>query len=315
LIFDGHSFVCDGVGLRSLPGFVEVGASPQNQSVLGDDLDLDRAALVLGLRDYLQKTGCAEVVLGLSGGIDSALVAALACEALGADAVYGLALPSRYSSARSVVDAERLAANLGMRLEKMPIEPAHQAIEAIAAGTFSTAGVCDENIQARLRGLLVMAVANAENRYALATGNKSELAVGYCTLYGDLCGALAPIGDLFKTDVFALSERFGEAVGGPIPATTSAAPPSAELRPDQRDDDSLPPYAILDPILRALIEDGADVAALIAAGHPPEAVYDAAARLRQSEYKRWQAPPVLRLSKKAFGNGRRIPLAQRGGLQ
>jgi len=308
LIFDGHSLVTDGHNHLGLPGFVECAKIPGAWSLKDDLFDQDRQALVMGLGDYVRKCGADRVVLGISGGIDSALVAALAVDALGADAVLGLAMPSRFSSKRSLADARSLADQLGIELREVHIETAHQELRQVLGETLDVAGVTDENIQARLRGMMVMATSNAEGRFALATGNKSELAVGYCTLYGDMCGALAPIGDLFKLDVFELCDRDDR-----IPKSIVQAPPSAELRADQRDDDSLPPYDRLDPILEALLVDKQHPSAIIARGFDPDEVTLAVGLVDRSEFKRRQAAPVLRVSKKAFGMGRRQPLAWKRG--
>ncbi|MEE2836638.1 MAG: NAD+ synthase [Myxococcota bacterium] len=308
LIFDGHSFWTDGLDHRSLPGFAECVATAAAAAEGADELEQDRQALVLGLRDYVTKCGARRVVLGLSGGVDSALVAALAVDALGADAVLGIAMPSRYSSERSLRDARLLANQLGIELRVIPIEAAHDQLRTLLGGAIDVSGLTDENLQARLRGLMVMAASNAEGRFALATGNKSELGVGYCTLYGDMCGAVAPIGDLFKLDVFELARRDLR-----IPRSIVEAPPSAELRPDQRDDDSLPPYERLDPLLNALIVERTHPERLVAMGFGADEVAQVVQLVDRSEFKRRQAAPVLRVSAKAFGMGRRQPLAWRRG--
>ena len=309
LIFDGHSFVTDGSQTFGLAGFVEEARIPTAPPQLADPIDADRQALVLGLREYITKSGGNSVVLGISGGIDSALVAAIAVDALGADRVLGVAMPSRFSSDRSVDDARRLCANLGMELRVLPIREAHRSLSLALGQQTDASGLTDENLQARLRGVMVMAFANAEGRFALATGNKSELAVGYCTMYGDMCGALAPIGDLFKTDVFAMSARDSR-----IPRSIVDAPPSAELRSDQLDEDSLPPYAQLDAALAALIVDRRAPASIVASGQDEAVVARAVALLDRNEFKRRQGAPVLRVSAKAFGMGRRMPLAWRRGF-
>ncbi len=309
LVFDGHSFWTDGQVSKGLDGFRETAAYAQRNIVFGSDLEVDRAALVLGLRDYLHKCGAKQVVLGVSGGIDSALVAALAVDAIGGDNVLGLAMPSRYSSQRSLDDAHQLAHNLGFECREVSLEGAHAQMRALLSPVFSVAGLTDENLQARLRGLMVMAAANSEGRFALATGNKSELAVGYCTMYGDMCGAVAPIGDLFKTDVFALA-----ALDARIPRSIVDAPPSAELRDDQKDEDSLPPYAVLDAILEGLVVQKKHPSILLAQGHDSEHLHTAIRLLDQSEFKRRQAAPVIRVSAKAFGIGRRQPLAWKRGF-
>ena len=309
LIFDGHSFMTDGVNYGMLAGFIETASTPQSLMDDVDPLEMDRRALVLGLRDYVHKCGADRVVLGISGGIDSALVAALAVDALGADSVLGIAMPSRFNSERSLVDARRLAERLGFELRVLSIESAHHELHQLLSGAFNMSGLPDENIQSRLRGMMVMAASNSESRFALATGNKSELAVGYCTLYGDMCGALAPIGDLFKMDVFAMARRDER-----IPKSIVNAPPSAELREDQRDDDSLPPYDRLDPLLEALLIDRMRPERLIAQGHDEDEVMSTVQLVDRSEFKRRQAAPVLRISKKSFGMGRRQPLAWKRGF-
>ncbi len=318
LLFDGDSAVVSPSG-----GYLAVAGRWREALVIADleqpvepPPDIDprddlHAALVTGIADYCRKSGQQQVVLGLSGGIDSALVASLAVDALGPDRVSGLLMPGPYSSPGSVSDAQALAAHLGIRSWICPITEPNQVICRLLAEPFAgtTENVAEENIQARLRGLLVMAYANKFGAMALATGNKSELAVGYCTLYGDMNGGLAPIGDLYKGQVFALSghiNRHGER----IPQATLDKPPSAELRPDQFDSDSLPPYPVLDRILEALIEGPATAADLIAAGEDPATVARVLRLVEISEYKRKQAAPVLRVSAKAFGTGRRIPLAR-----
>jgi NAD+ synthase (glutamine-hydrolysing) len=309
LIFDGQCFLTDGTKTLGLPLFPQHFSYATEAVQRQEGLSLDRQALVLGLRDYLQKSGCSKVVLGISGGIDSALVAAIAVDALGAENVLGLALPSVYSSDRSFADARALCGNLGMELRELSIKTPHAVLRDSLLQITTVEGLTDENLQARLRGLMVMATANAEGRFALATGNKSELAVGYCTLYGDMCGALAPIGDLFKSDVFAMS-----ALDIRIPKGILEAPPSAELRADQKDEDSLPPYDKLDAILQALIVDKRNPSSLLQEGYCPEQVKLTIALLDRSEFKRRQAAPVLRISAKAFGMGRRHPLAWRRGF-
>ena len=309
LIFDGHSFMTDGSQQRMLAGFIEIASPAVDPVAAFDPLELDRQALVMGLRDYVHKCGAQRVVLGISGGVDSALVAALAVDAFGADSVLGIAMPSRFSSQRSVIDARQLADQLGFELRELSIESAHQHLSDLLSSAFLMDGLPDENLQARLRGMMVMAASNSESRFALATGNKSELAVGYCTLYGDMCGALAPIGDLFKMDVFALARRDHR-----IPKSIVDAPPSAELREDQRDDDSLPPYDRLDPLLEALLIDREHPENLMAKGHHAEDIACVVPLVDRTEFKRRQAAPVLRISKKAFGMGRRQPLAWKRGF-
>jgi NAD+ synthase (glutamine-hydrolysing) len=281
-------------------------------------------ALVLGVRDYARKCGFRGALLGLSGGIDSALVAVVACAALGAERVRALRMPSPWSSEGSLTDAADLAARLGLALGTLPIAPLMEAMEGALTPTLGgpPAGLTAENLQSRLRGTLLMAVANQEGQLLLSTGNKSELAVGYCTLYGDMNGGLAVIGDLYKTTVFRLctwldapeSAACRAALGLPaagelIGAAIRTKPPSAELRPDQRDSDSLPDYAVLDPILKALVEELASPEQLVAAGADAALVERVATLLRRAEFKRRQAPPALKVSGRAFGSGWRFPIA------
>jgi NAD+ synthase (glutamine-hydrolysing) len=281
-------------------------------------------ALVLGVRDYARKCGFGGALLGLSGGIDSALVAVIACAALGAERVRALRMPSPWSSEGSLTDAADLAARLGLALSTLPIAPLMEAMEGALtpARGGPPAGLTAENLQSRLRGTLLMAVANQQGQLLLSTGNKSELAVGYCTLYGDMNGGLAVIGDLYKTTVFRLctwldapeSAACRAALGLPaagelIGAAIRTKPPSAELRPDQRDSDSLPDYAVLDPILKALVEELASPEQLVAAGADAALVERVATLLRRAEFKRRQAPPALKVSGRAFGSGWRFPIA------
>jgi NAD+ synthetase len=281
-------------------------------------------ALVLGVRDYARKCGFRGALLGLSGGIDSALVAVIACAALGAERVRALRMPSPWSSEGSLTDAADLAARLGLALSTLPIAPLMEAMEGALTPALGgpPAGLTAENLQSRLRGTLLMAVANQEGQLLLSTGNKSELAVGYCTLYGDMNGGLAVIGDLYKTTVFRLctwldapeSAACRAALGLPaagelIGAAIRSKPPSAELRPDQRDSDSLPDYAVLDPILKALVEELASPEQLVAAGADAALVERVATLLRRAEFKRRQAPPALKVSGRAFGSGWRFPIA------
>ncbi len=274
-------------------------------------------AITLGIRDYTGKTGFSSVVLGLSGGIDSALVCALAASALSPENVLALSMPSRYSSGHSRSDARAQAKRTNVALVEIPIEAPHSACESLLAPHLPNAPVAEENIQARLRGLTVMALANARNALALATGNKSELAVGYCTLYGDMNGALAPIADLYKTQVYDLARWINKnpAAGGfsspPIPENVLTKPPSAELRPNQTDQDSLPPYDVLDAALKGLIEDRLSPDNLAKQGRTSSEVTELAAEmLHKSEHKRRQMPIGLKLSAIAFGPGRRTPIAK-----
>lgn len=266
-------------------------------------------ALELGLGDYCRKNGFTDVVLGLSGGIDSALVAALAADALGADHVHGVLMPGPYSSQGSVDDALALAASLGIPTHTLPIGPAHDALldTLVSAAGRLERTLAEENLQARVRGTLLMALSNAEGWLVLATGNKSELAVGYSTLYGDMVGGYAPIKDVFKTDVYGLA-GWRNSIGAVIPADTLTKPPSAELRPDQTDQDSLPAYDVLDAILLGYIEEDRSVAELVAAGHDATTVERVVRMVDAAEYKRRQAAPGTRVTAKAFGRDRRMPI-------
>lgn len=276
-------------------------------------------ALVLGLRDYAAKCGFKKALLGLSGGIDSALVCALAADALGPGQVLGVAMPSMYSSQGSIEDARALAENLGVRLLTIPIHDLHQAAraslsaglgpEAAGAGPSRGPDLAEQNLQARMRGVILMALSNKTGALLLATGNKSELSVGYCTLYGDMNGGLALIGDVPKTMVYELA-RFINRDGERIPRASLEKPPSAELKPGQKDQDDLPPYEALDDILRAYVEEGLGAAAIARRGHPPALVSSILERMDASEYKRRQAPPVIKITAKAFGPGRRMPIAR-----
>jgi len=276
-----------------------------------DDL---HTALVTGIRDYCRKTAQQRVVLGLSGGIDSALVAALAAEALGPDRVTGLLMPGPYSSPGSVTDAAALAARLGIRAHELPITGLfRQGLDVLTPVTKGRPqGLASENLQSRLRGTLVMAAANQLGAMALTTGNKSELACGYCTIYGDMNGGLAPIGDVYKTVVWDLARRINQRAGAErIPVASIDKAPSAELRENQTDQDSLPPYPVLDRILEAFVEEHRDREAIIAAGEDPATVDRVIRLVEVSEFKRRQAAPALRVSRKAFGMGRRVPIARR----
>jgi NAD+ synthase (glutamine-hydrolysing) len=325
LIFDGHS-----VALNAEGEVLALGAS-FDEEVLVVDMDRSRAresvepgltlpsnqeeqlfrALVLGVRDYVAKCGFKSVVLGLSGGIDSALVAVIAAEALGAENVWGVSLPSRYSSEGSLSDAAQLAKKLGIRYDVLPIGDPVVEVEKTLGGVFEgrTPDATEENIQSRLRGLLLMALSNKFGPLVLTTGNKSELAVGYCTLYGDMCGALAVIADVLKTEIYALA-RWINRNEEIIPWNTIEKPPSAELRPDQTDQDSLPPYDVLDRILHHYVVDDADPKMLVSEGISLEVVRDVLNKIVFSEYKRRQAAPGLKVSARAFGMGRRVPIAQ-----
>jgi NAD+ synthase (glutamine-hydrolysing) len=282
------------------------------------------AALTLGTRDYARRCGFSRALLGLSGGIDSALVACIAARALGPAQVLGVALPSRYSSPGSHADAERLARNLGIEFTTIPIEPMFAsyldtlapALAAFAPAqspsyAAAAADLTEQNLQARVRGATLMALSNRQDRLLLTTGNKSEVATGYCTLYGDMAGGLAVISDVPKTLVYRLARAIN-ADGEVIPASTLTKPPSAELRPNQTDQDTLPPYDVLDAILEAHLVGGLDREALVAAGFDAAVVADVVRRVRTSEYKRRQMPPGLKITGKAFGPGRRYPIARAG---
>jgi NAD+ synthase (glutamine-hydrolysing) len=269
------------------------------------------SALVLGTRDYVRKCGFRKVLVGLSGGIDSALVASIAVEALGVENVIGVGMPSEYSSLGSIDDAKALAKNLGIRFELLPIheifEKYQQVLQPLFAGT--PFGVAEENIQSRVRGALLMALSNKFGALVLTTGNKSEMSVGYCTLYGDMVGALAVIGDVFKTHVYQLSHHANRE-REVIPRATLEKPPSAELRPDQKDTDSLPPYEVLDPILEAYVEGYCSAEQIAKERGVDVALVRSIQKLvEQSEYKRQQAAPVLKVTRKSFGMGRRFPIA------
>jgi NAD+ synthetase len=323
LIFDGFSSIiaADGAIRARAAGFTEdlIVADPfgdERVSLprLPGSMDQLAEALKLGLRDYAHKCGFSDVVFGLSGGIDSALVATLAADALGPEHVMTLLMPSRYSSGHSVSDAEQLAGNLGIRTETVAIEAMHQAFEREIARRLADgdAAIAEENIQARIRGCLVMAWSNAYNLLPLATGNKSELSVGYCTLYGDMVGGLAPIGDVLKTDVYALCRHLNEQAGAArIPEHILTKPPSAELKPDQTDQDKLPPYDTLDDILRRYVEQDHTAHEISDAGFDRDLVARIVRMVDRSEYKRQQAARVLKVSSRAFGIGRRMPIAQR----
>ena len=274
-------------------------------------------AVITGLADYCRKSGIKQIVLGLSGGIDSAVAACVACAAVGPSNVIGIAMPSRFSSQHSLTDAEYTAKALGMDFKVQPIDEMHSSLEGQINDVLENGNpVASENIQSRLRGIIVMAHANAQSRMAIATGNKSEIAQGYCTLYGDMAGGYTPLGDLYKMQVYALAEIFNQRatiVGKqpPVNQSTMTKPPSAELAPDQKDEDSLPPYQVLDEILRLHIEHTMDADDIVAAGHPRNVVVDVLARLERNEHKRWQMSPAPRVTNKAFGQGWRRPLASK----
>lgn len=273
-----------------------------------------RRALVMGVRDYVHKCGFQQVVVGLSGGIDSSLVATLAVAAFGADNVRGVAMPSRFSTGHSVEDARRLADNLRIACDIVPIEAAHGAFEQTLAPLFADRepDVTEENLQARIRGMILMSISNKFGCLLLTTGNKSEVAVGYTTLYGDMCGGLAVISDVPKTMVYELCRHLNARAGRDvIPERVLTKPPSAELRLDQYDQQSLPPYEVLDDIIERYEHAMQTPAQIVAAGHEPHVVADVLRKLHISEYKRQQAAPGLKVTSRAFGFGRRMPIAAR----
>ncbi|MDE2833172.1 MAG: NAD+ synthase [Bacteroidota bacterium] len=334
LIFDGRSCIADTRGRMYLPAFEEglmiwqrdtqtgiayplerngPGQPPRSERDRPSEMELLRDALTLGIRDYFRKTAAFRCVfIGVSGGIDSAVTCALAVRALGADQVIGVAMPSRYSSEGSVTDAEALAQNLGIQLMTLPIDDIVGAFDSALLKTFEDTppGTAEENVQARARGTLLMALANKFSGIVLNTGNKSELSMGYATLYGDMNGALGVLGDVYKTEVYALAQLLNR--DGPcIPPATITKPPSAELRPDQTDQDSLPPYDVLDSVLQRLIEQRKSAAAIAdETGIDRKLAEDICRQVDLNDYKRHQAPPSLRVSVKAFGVGRRLPVVK-----
>ena len=326
LIFDGDSQVQNARGkvVWRAADFADdlfvydTGDAAAAEAPLQDDLASMHDALVLGLRDYVRKTGAGAfetALIGLSGGIDSALTCALAVEALGPDKVVGVTMPSKYSSGGSVSDSRALAEALGIAFHEVSIRPAVEAFDAMLAPVLGgePEGVTEENIQARARGLTLMAVSNAQQHLLLTTGNKSEMAVGYSTLYGDMSGGLGVISDVFKTDVYRLARYVNRRAGRElIPENTITKLPSAELRPDQHDQQSLPPYDVLDAVLRLYVERHASVPAIMAeTGFDEALVAKIAGMVDRNEYKRRQAAPGLRVSSKAFGVGRRLPVVMR----
>lgn len=331
LLFDGRSFVVDqdgGLIARAhsceedllvvdlpLDGASNHAASGVDMPLIREDAGSDAEevfeALVMGVRDYFAKTGFSKAVLGLSGGIDSALTAAIAARALGASNVLGVALPSRYSSDHSVIDAAALAGNLGLDYRVIPIEPVFHALLGSLRPAFegTEEGLAEENLQARARGVILMGIANKFDRLLLSTGNKSELAVGYCTLYGDMAGALAILSDVPKTLVYEISRWINEDAGAElIPRSTIEKPPSAELRPGQLDQDSLPPYEILDEIIERYVKENQSAQEIVDAGFSTSDVRKVLTLINRSEYKRRQAAPGLKVTSRAFGMGRRYPL-------
>ena len=331
VLFDGASFVADSQGklLTRLPLFEEGFALVSVDSKGGEssefeshsELEVLHRGLVRGIRDYFQRTGFKSAVIGLSGGIDSALVAVLAVEALGASRVLGVAMPSQYSSSSSLADAEVLARNLGIRFQVQPIKFQFSTVsrELGSAVGGELQPLAQENLQSRLRGVILMTLSNHYRALVLTTGNKSEMATGYCTLYGDMCGALAPIGDLFKTRVYELAQQVNvefvkQGRPAPIPESSIVKAPSAELRPGQTDQDTLPPYAQLDELLARYLEGGESIEILekqLDSGVKPGWVRDILKLVETQEFKRRQAAPVLKVSPKAFGLGRRMPIAKR----
>jgi NAD+ synthase (glutamine-hydrolysing) len=322
LVFDGHSLVLNAAGECALAmrGFesdlvyCDLDHLPAVPSPAPVRAALLLDALVLGLRDYMRKSGFRDCVLGLSGGIDSALACYIAARAVGPEHVHALLMPSRHSSDHSVNDARQLAENLGVDAQIIPIDAVHRAYEStVVVGSDLTSqpgGLADQNIQARIRGALVMIRSNRYGWLALATGNKSELAVGYCTLYGDMAGGFAVLCDVFKRDVYSVARYINETLEQRevIPAATIAKAPSAELAPHQFDQDTLPPYDVLDAILEGLIERELSVSAL-SKQYPAETVRWVARQLDRNEFKRRQMPPGIKLSQRAFGSGRRMPMA------
>ena len=319
LQFDGGSIAAKAEGIAAQPIAFAAAVTvvdteqPWSEELVEPELVMmQHGACVQGIRAYVQKFGFQKVVIGLSGGIDSALVATLAVDALGADNVTGIGMPSSYSSGHSVSDAEQLANNLGITFHNLSIAPLQESFAAVLEPVFAgtEAGLAEENLQSRARGVLLMAFANKHGNLLLTTGNKSECAVGYCTIYGDTNGALAPIADLWKTEVWQMS-RWLNRDGERIPANSIEKPPSAELRPDQLDSDSLPDYSKLDPVLRCLVENELSVEDTAARTGMPRAEVGRLFQLVQnSEWKRYQYPPTLRLSDRCW-RGRRMPVSHR----
>ncbi len=319
LVFDGQSLVLSkrgkllsmGLAFAEEVKVVDLDGQEKKIEWASEEEQIFRA-LVLGTRDYLGKCGFQEVVLGLSGGIDSALTAVIAAEALGKDKVLGVAMPSRFSSPGSVADAEALAKRLGIRYQKIPIEePFAAMLQAITPSRGGrSGGLTEENLQSRLRGVILMGISNDSGRLLLTTGNKSELAVGYCTLYGDMCGALAVIADVPKTLVYRIA-RWINREREIIPKSSIEKAPSAELRPDQKDQDSLPSYEELDRILESYVVNEGSIREMVKKGIARPMAEEIVRKIDLSEYKRRQAAPGLKVTTKAFGVGRRIPLAQR----
>jgi NAD+ synthase (glutamine-hydrolysing) len=290
------------------------GAAPRHVAEPRDELEQMRLALELGLRDYVEKNGFADIVVGVSGGIDSALTLALAVEALGAERVHAVSMPSRYSSPETRADAKALAENVGTSFLEVPIDEIFDGFERGLAGIFDgrEPDITEENLQARIRGVLLMALSNKFGWLVVATGNKSELSVGYATLYGDMAGGFALLKDVYKTDVFRLARHLNEQAGHElIPQSIIDRAPSAELRDNQLDEDSLPPYPALDKVLEAYVEDDRSQEELRTDGFEADVVDRAIALIDRAEYKRRQAPPGVKLRPKAFGRDRRTPITNR----
>ena len=321
LVFDGASFVADKHGdivyraaeFEEALGIVEF--TDQEPAIGGiaalyQPVVSEYKALVLGIRDYVRKNGFQGAILGLSGGIDSALVLALAVDALGADKVEAVSMPSRYTATMSNEDARLEADALGVQYHTIPIEPAINAFTAMLEPLFAGTpkDTTEENIQARCRGVLLMALSNKQGKLLLTTGNKSEMSVGYATLYGDMAGGFAPLKDVSKLMVYKLAE-YRNTLSPAIPERVITRPPSAELAPDQKDEDSLPPYAVLDPILALYIEQDKSAADIVALGYPRDAVQRAISLVDRNEYKRRQSPPGIRITPRAFGRDRRYPIS------
>jgi NAD+ synthase (glutamine-hydrolysing) len=323
LVFDGSSFAMNARGevIASAASFDEDLVLFDTETLTGDrhedyadECEAAYQALVTGTRDYIHKCGFERVIIGLSGGIDSSITAAIAVDAVGKENVTGVGMPGPYSSEHSVSDARDLARNLGIRFEIIPIGDQYQAFLGVLNPLFDgrTTGVTEENLQSRLRGVTLMALSNKWGALVLTTGNKSELAVGYCTLYGDMCGGLAVISDVPKTLVYSLSRVANKRHANAIPENVFIKPPSAELRPDQKDTDSLPEYEVLDQILRAYVENNDAPEQIADSLHlPVELVREIVNKVDRNEYKRQQAAPGLKVTTKAFGIGRRFPIAQR----
>jgi NAD+ synthetase len=320
LLFDGSSIVIDAAGQTIYCGhqfetgntLVNVTGSPCESVFALEDEEEIGLGLILGLRDYIRKVGFRDVVIGLSGGIDSAVTAAIAVEALGKEHVTGIAMPSQYSSDHSINDARVLAENLGIAFHIVPIADIYQPYEKAIDGLFGDHkfDTTNENVQARIRGNILMAWSNRLGAMVVSTGNKSEMAVGYCTLYGDMCGGLSLLGDVYKTMIYRVA-RWLNRNAAVIPESTMTKAPSAELRPNQTDQDSLPPYDVLDGILKMYIEEWKEVDEIAAAGYDRQLVEHILKLVDTNEFKRRQAAPTVRVSSKAFGSGRQMPIAQR----